>query len=332
MPKAEVRAILDSRGFSYKILDEKTQLLNINTTNLAIEMIGARRPAYTRECCTNIFSCDDGLEEILKHARETNFERFIKPGETFLVRVKRIGASSKHLGASEVERKLGGVIFKELRTVRVDMEKPRRLFLGVLTDGTFTFGLKLAGPPPKQFHFRTPRRKPFFHPSSLQPKLARCMVNLSRAKEGKVVFDPFCGTGTILIEAELMGFETVGCDLMKKMIKGSRLNLNHYNLRKYHLMVSDALNLPFNRMDVMVTDPPYGRSATTKGLSTFSIIRDSLSQASNLPSPTANVCIASPRSIDVCEIGEKYGFKVLEKHFVYVHRSLTREIAVLTEV
>lgn len=38
--------------------------------------------------------------------------------------------------------------------------------------------------------------------------------------------------------------------------------------------------------------------------------------------------MASPESIRIGEIGEELGFKHVESHYIYVHRSLTREIAV----
>jgi len=40
------------------------------------------------------------------------------------------------------------------------------------------------------------------------------------------------------------------------------------------------------------------------------------------------ICMASPKSIKIGKIGEELGLRHTESHFVYVHRSLTREIAV----
>ena len=40
------------------------------------------------------------------------------------------------------------------------------------------------------------------------------------------------------------------------------------------------------------------------------------------------ICIAAPKTLNVGSIGADLGYKHLESHFVYVHRSLTREIAV----
>lgn len=61
----------------------------------------------------------------------------------------------------------------------------------------------------------------------LPPKLAQLLVNL--ATEGKpdfTVLDPFCGTGVVLQEALLMGYDAVGTDLDARMIDYSRGNID----------------------------------------------------------------------------------------------------------
>jgi tRNA G10 N-methylase Trm11 len=42
--------------------------------------------------------------------------------------------------------------------------------------------------------------------------------------------------------------------------------------------------------------------------------------------------MASPKTLKIREVGIALGFKHLESHFVYVHRSLTREIVVFEKV
>lgn len=55
------------------------------------------------------------------------------------------------------------------------------------------------------------------------PKLAQILINLAQP-EG-TVFDPFCGSGTVLQEALLMGHEAVGSDLSEQMVKDTQANL-----------------------------------------------------------------------------------------------------------
>jgi tRNA G10 N-methylase Trm11 len=63
----------------------------------------------------------------------------------------------------------------------------------------------------------------------LPPKLARMMVNLGVKSEAhsSTVLDPFCGGGTVLMEAGLVGCSSmVGSDISEEQIEGSRRNLD----------------------------------------------------------------------------------------------------------
>lgn len=45
------------------------------------------------------------------------------------------------------------------------------------------------------------------------PQLAKALLNESRVEAGATVLDPFCGSGTTLLESHLNGFRAYGCDL-----------------------------------------------------------------------------------------------------------------------
>ncbi|MGH7240850.1 MAG: TRM11 family SAM-dependent methyltransferase, partial [Candidatus Saccharimonadales bacterium] len=63
----------------------------------------------------------------------------------------------------------------------------------------------------------------------LPPKLAQIIINLATGDTvpaGKTVLDPFCGTGVVLQEALLMGFNAYGTDLEPRMIDYSGENLD----------------------------------------------------------------------------------------------------------
>ena len=64
----------------------------------------------------------------------------------------------------------------------------------------------------------------------LPPKLARLMVNLSGANTESVLLDPFCGTGTLLEQAALIGVKKlIGSDIDPLAIDSSRENFEHLN-------------------------------------------------------------------------------------------------------
>ncbi len=60
----------------------------------------------------------------------------------------------------------------------------------------------------------------------LPPKLAKMMINLAGAKNNSAILDPFCGSGTILTEALLMGYENlIGADISEKAVNDTRSNI-----------------------------------------------------------------------------------------------------------
>lgn len=63
------------------------------------------------------------------------------------------------------------------------------------------------------------------HVGMLPPKLAQILINLCNP-HAKTVYDPFCGAGTILMEALLMGKSAVGSDLEPRMTEYSEKNCN----------------------------------------------------------------------------------------------------------
>ena len=69
-----------------------------------------------------------------------------------------------------------------------------------------------------------PKRDAFV--GMLPPKLAQIMINLAQPAPGATVLDPFCGTGVLLQEALLLGYNVYGTDLADKMIKYTTANLD----------------------------------------------------------------------------------------------------------
>ncbi len=72
------------------------------------------------------------------------------------------------------------------------------------------------------------------HSGMIPPKLAQIMINLARSGDNdfkeKTILDPFCGSGTILMEASLLGFKNIiGSDLSEKAVFDSQKNIEWIN-------------------------------------------------------------------------------------------------------
>lgn len=117
------------------------------------------------------------------------------------------------------------------------------------------------------------RHKPYSDARSgmLPPKLARTMINLALRDShptGKTLLDPFCGTGTVLLEARLLGLNVIGSDLSQTAVKGALANLDWLNTQKsctptgqFQVHHADSAHLDFlspNSVDYIVTEPFLG--------------------------------------------------------------------------
>ncbi|HSX36950.1 MAG TPA: hypothetical protein VLG13_02440 [Patescibacteria group bacterium] len=127
----------------------------------------------------------------------------------------------------------------------------------------------------------------------LPPKLAQIIINLAagqlqedtlqnicdipagepvpRALLNKTVLDPFCGTGVILQEALLMGYDIRGTDLEPRMVDYSKQNLewlsSTYNLepRTNNLEVADATTAKWQApIDFVASETYLGRPFTSR--------------------------------------------------------------------
>lgn len=331
LPFAELKAILEAEEFAYSITEKLDQLLRLEADTSSVKAVH-RRSAYTMASALELFTCPAQENAVNQAADAANFQDVISEGESFAVRIKRVKTYSLKSDTMSLERKLGRLIFQNTNGTKVNLKKPDKTFFGVLTSNKLVFGIKLSEITPKTYSERRPRKKPFFHPSAMPSKLARCMVNLARAKTGELVLDPFCGTGSGMIEAAFVGCRVLGFDVQRRMAEGTRSNLMFFGVEPEGLVIADSRKLPLTRIDRVVTDPPYGKSATTMKSTTKQIVKGVLSSAFSLLGEGQLICIASPKTINISQVGVELGYRHVESHFAYVHSTLTREIAVFEKV
>jgi len=339
LPAAEVKAILEAEGYNYKNATAFDQVLRLESDLESVKVVQIRS-AYTRVCAQELLVANATYAEILQETEKTDFKAVLKPGETFVVRINRIkNYADTEINTMTLEIKLGGQILRQTKGTRVNLKNPDKTFIGIITDNRLILGLKLTDITSKTFSERRPRKKPFFHPSAMPSKMARCMVNLTHAKAESILLDPFCGTGTSLIEATFIGCRAVGIDAQRRMVLGTKKNLAFFNIAAEGLVLADSRKIPLFKVDAVVTDPPYGRSSSTLKSTTKQLVEEVLASAYTLLWVGQRICIALPIQVngygekdhmakDIDEFIKKLGFKTIESHLVYIHSSLTREIMV----
>ncbi len=104
----------------------------------------------------------------------------------------------------------------------------------------------------------------------LPPKLARMMVNLSGVRAAEAtLYDPFCGSGTVLMEGAQVGFtQLIGSDISEEAVVDTEENLawlqdEGYEIPKTILHTTTAKNasalVAHESVDAIVTEPFLGR-------------------------------------------------------------------------
>ncbi|MCH7850164.1 MAG: hypothetical protein IH845_00795 [Nanoarchaeota archaeon] len=99
---------------------------------------------------------------------------------------------------------------------------------------------------------------------AISPRLSLILINLSGAKRGDHLLDPFCGIGAILTESILKNIKSYGIDLNKKAIEGAKQNLKwieeEYEIKtKYTLENKDARKTPDLQFGAIATETPLGK-------------------------------------------------------------------------
>jgi tRNA G10 N-methylase Trm11 len=122
-------------------------------------------------------------------------------------------------------------------------------------------------PDTQQFQLRSNERPVVSADISISSRLAKLLLNVAGVRKGQLVLDPFCGSGTILSEALLMGANCIGVDRDPVRIENTERNLEWLSKtlgisdRSYSLKVGDATRLETLmegvQVDTVVTEPIF---------------------------------------------------------------------------
>jgi len=327
LPKAEIEAVLMAEGvpFNIKKQYEGVIILEIADSYLdALQDVG-NRLSYTHELCRMLTETDK--IHLKSDIKKLEWNAIIK--KDYAVRIKRLDKTDK-FDTSPVEWDVGGIINSMVKGAKVNLKDPTNFFRLIYIDGKILITERLFRIDKKHFYNLKPHKRPFFYPGSMSPKLARCMVNLTRITKGETVLDPFCGTGGILIEAGIMGARVVGVDIDERMVEGTKNNLEYCGITNHKIFQEDArkIELPY-KVNAIATDPPYGISASTGGEESKNLYTGALIKMQELLIEEGNLCMATPHYMDIHGLINGTNFEIIEQHHIRMHKSLTRVITLL---
>ena len=234
----------------------------------------------------------------------------LKNAKSFVCRV--INLSSNQFNVPELESSMGDMISK-FSHAKVNLENPDITVYLIFTNNENFFGFS------KRSKEQVRPKKIKEYPHELDWKLTRVMINLIGMKKGETICDPFCGTGTTLLEAESMGIHGIGLDFDEKMCEIAKKNINVNN---YH---SEVLNSEFHgltkisdKFNGIVTDLPYGTASKTSEKP-----QEILKKFFSMLPKRKRVAIMYKKEMD-------FNSKLsgLKKYHIYRHKSLTRTILI----
>ncbi|XP_043919918.1 tRNA (guanine(10)-N2)-methyltransferase homolog isoform X2 [Protopterus annectens] len=148
------------------------------------------------------------------------------------------------------------------------------------------------------------KKRHFIGNTSMDACLSFIMANHAKVKANDLVFDPFVGTGSLLVSCAHFGAYVCGTDIDYNTIFGQgkasrkhqkwrgpneniRANLCQYGLEKFYIdvLVSDASKPVWRThalFDAIITDPPYGiRESTRKTGSSKEVVKSTVEYAEN---------------------------------------------------
>ena len=320
---------------------EVINLLGVNKHKLIeniliidLENIGSiKRLAYTKSVYELLFMSKD----LIKDMGSFDWNKIYK--KNFCIRINNFNKKIKYS-----EKKLAGYIWRGVKNPKVDLKNPKtKIELFLFKNKAYC--CKLIYENKDKFEKRKAHLRPELHPTSLHPKLARALVNLSGVKGKASLIDLFCGAGGILIEAGLMGLKVVGNDLYKEMFNRAKVNLNYYKI-KGRLLNKDAMSFK-GKYDYVVSDPPYGLNASVwvkeKGKNRKLSMKqtDQKNRIKNLELFYLKVLknlkkvfrkkavIILPHYVSYRKLVKKAGLSIEKEFSQFIHGSSTRKILVL---
>ncbi|HIH42871.1 TPA: methyltransferase domain-containing protein [Candidatus Woesearchaeota archaeon] len=209
----EVSSVSDAAKFAYKAQSVQRVVLLCAEYNLTAD------DKFTANLKEQLIK-DDGIKTLKFLSKKTFASRFL--------RQESESEASSSLITLEIEALIGEHIYKTYK-LKVDLKQPDLIFLSYFEDNKFYLGIDIAG-----FDLSKRDYRLFTHPTALKGTIAYSLLRIGDYNLKDVLIDPFCGSGTIIIEAALFK---------------SGLSPHYYKKDKFLLSKIKELKIDFNKFD-----------------------------------------------------------------------------------
>jgi len=262
------------------------------------------------------------LEALYKFSYSLPFEGMITPFSRVAVRAQREG---RHEYTSlDVARVVGQAILDKIKGVygirpAVDLRSPTIVIYAEVVGENVLLGIDLA----KGVGLHERGYRAFVHPAALRPTVAYALLRVSGIREGDMILDPMCGSGTILIEAAL-AFKRVrlyGMDINEEYLKGAmksarKAGVGHRILFKVgnaRYLEEEFPNADFDRV---ITNPPYGVRMRPRDIK--SLYRGLIRGSYNILKEGGSLTLLTTRHRLAKRIANEVGFSLAHERSIYL--------------
>ncbi|XP_022973875.1 tRNA (guanine(10)-N2)-methyltransferase homolog [Cucurbita maxima] len=220
------------------------------------------------------------LQESIKTFPEERKSPYLLQGSTFKISVESFG---KAISFQEQNERIQGLAYIPFKG-QVNLRNPDHKFslmeaadyglnngLPPVAQRTIFFGREVGGADRKLIPTYQLKSRTYLGPTAMDAEMAFLMANQALATPGKLVYDPFVGTGSILVGAAHFGAMTMGADIDIRVVRDGRgpdcnvwSNFKQYGLPPPIALLRADNNLPPWRpglkeiFDAIICDPPYG--------------------------------------------------------------------------
>ncbi|MFW9886734.1 MAG: methyltransferase [Candidatus Thorarchaeota archaeon] len=324
LAKAEIDSLIELAGADAKVM-WFGQLAQIESTYDLTDFL-LERAAMVKEAGV-IIGQGPLSDASLEWLSDDVLVKCVKPTGTFSIRTKSL-AEERHVEQRERLSESLGARIRNLTNARVSLDSPEvRILLVIAPDRTLVCVSK-ESKLRRELRLREPGKKPFFHPSMMNSQLARVVCNLAGVKPKATVLDPFCGGGGILCEAAILGARVLGWDLNWRLIMGAMMNLTKLSDKESSVIQADSRWPPLQakKVDCIATDPPYGRTSSTRGAKARGLAQSFLEKTPGILKDRGRLCICGSQELEIKEMMQDLGFAIKYHVLVPVHSGLTREV------
>lgn len=296
----EFLAVTSKNDCKFKLISKpehiKTRpfiIIELNDDEKSINnLVGCARGSYLLKDLYELWaqsnrSIEDLADQVMLTSKQFQSGLYSEPDQSFRVNVETFNYKLKQSEKIEWMQKMA---FFDLFQSKPNLTNPKQTYCilemnnrvedNVITSREYFFGRHLTQGARSSIGSLSLKTRKFIANTSMDPTLSLLTANAAKIKPNDIVYDPFVGSGSLLVAAAFLGAYVIGSDIDWPLLHGKskptrvgqtkrendemvRSNFKQYNLEHRYLdvLVADITRKSIKsrfKFDAIIADPPYG--------------------------------------------------------------------------